>query len=249
MLCAAELREAVRGEVRFDDGDRAMYATDASNYRQVPIGVVLPRDAEDVERRGRRLPAVRRADRLARRRDEPGRRDVQRGGRHRLQQVHEPHRRRSIGTRKPARVQPGCVIDDLRNAAEDAALDVRARSRDPQPQHARRHDRQQLVRHARADGRQDRRERRGTRDRHLRRAAHARRPDVRRGTRTHHRRGRPARRDLRAAQGAARQIRRSDPRAVSRRSRGAFRAIRSTSSCPRTASTSRARSSAPRARA
>jgi len=38
----------VRGEVRFDDGSRALYATDASNYRQVPIGVVLPRDANDV---------------------------------------------------------------------------------------------------------------------------------------------------------------------------------------------------------
>src|SRR5581483_8513501 len=45
---AAELRSRVRGEVRFDDGGRALYATDASNYRQVPIGVVLPRDAEDV---------------------------------------------------------------------------------------------------------------------------------------------------------------------------------------------------------
>ena len=38
----------VRGEVRFDAGSRATYSTDASNYRQVPIGVVLPRDAEDV---------------------------------------------------------------------------------------------------------------------------------------------------------------------------------------------------------
>mgnify|MGYP005842068389 CR=1 FL=1 len=38
----------MRGEVRFDDGSRAMYATDSSNYRQVPIGVVLPLDTEDV---------------------------------------------------------------------------------------------------------------------------------------------------------------------------------------------------------
>jgi FAD/FMN-containing dehydrogenase/Fe-S oxidoreductase len=43
------LRQAVRGEVRFDDGSRALYATDASNYRQVPIGLVIPRDAGDVE--------------------------------------------------------------------------------------------------------------------------------------------------------------------------------------------------------
>ena len=47
---AAALREKVRGEVRFSQGDRAMYATDGSNYRQVPIGVVVPRDEEDVIR-------------------------------------------------------------------------------------------------------------------------------------------------------------------------------------------------------
>src|SRR2546423_14252836 len=42
------LGSAVRGEVRFDQSARALYATDGSNYRQVPIGVVLPRDVEDV---------------------------------------------------------------------------------------------------------------------------------------------------------------------------------------------------------
>jgi len=45
---AAALRRHLRGEVRFDNGSRALYATDGSNYRQVPIGVVLPRDVEDV---------------------------------------------------------------------------------------------------------------------------------------------------------------------------------------------------------
>ena len=45
---ASALKRRVHGEVRFDDGSRALYATDASNYRQVPIGVVLPRDADDV---------------------------------------------------------------------------------------------------------------------------------------------------------------------------------------------------------
>ncbi len=43
----ARLRATVRGEVHFDPAARALYATDASNYRQVPIGVVLPCDAED----------------------------------------------------------------------------------------------------------------------------------------------------------------------------------------------------------
>ena len=42
------LKKRVRGEVRFDRGSRALYATDGSNYRQVPIGVVLPRSAEDI---------------------------------------------------------------------------------------------------------------------------------------------------------------------------------------------------------
>ncbi len=38
----------MRGEVRFDRGSRALYATDGSNYRQVPIGLVVPRDTNDV---------------------------------------------------------------------------------------------------------------------------------------------------------------------------------------------------------
>ena len=42
-----DLRKAVRGEVRFRDVDRALYSTDASNYRQIPIGVVIPRDVDD----------------------------------------------------------------------------------------------------------------------------------------------------------------------------------------------------------
>jgi len=41
-----ELRRRVNGEVRFSKEDRALYATDGSNYRQVPIGVVVPRSRE-----------------------------------------------------------------------------------------------------------------------------------------------------------------------------------------------------------
>jgi len=44
----SELRGNVEGEVRFDPGSKAMYAVDASNYRQVPIGVVVPKSKEDV---------------------------------------------------------------------------------------------------------------------------------------------------------------------------------------------------------
>ncbi len=42
------LRGRIEGEVRFDGGSRALYATDHSIYRQVPIGVVIPRTEEDV---------------------------------------------------------------------------------------------------------------------------------------------------------------------------------------------------------
>src|SRR5438105_3797086 len=42
------LRRHIAGEVRFDTGSRALYATDGSNYRQVPIGVVVPRNNDDV---------------------------------------------------------------------------------------------------------------------------------------------------------------------------------------------------------
>src|SRR5919198_5292180 len=56
---AAALRKRLCGEVRFDPGSRALYATDLSIYRQSPIGVVIPKTIEDViitveecERRG-----------------------------------------------------------------------------------------------------------------------------------------------------------------------------------------------------
>jgi FAD/FMN-containing dehydrogenase/Fe-S oxidoreductase len=45
---ASDLRARIEGEVRFDAGSRALYATDASNYRQVPIGVVIPKSIDDV---------------------------------------------------------------------------------------------------------------------------------------------------------------------------------------------------------
>jgi FAD/FMN-containing dehydrogenase/Fe-S oxidoreductase len=42
------LEQEVEGEVRFDAGAKALYATDASNYRQVPLGVVIPKTLEDI---------------------------------------------------------------------------------------------------------------------------------------------------------------------------------------------------------
>ncbi len=41
-----DLRRRVDGETRFDPGSRGAYSTDASNYRQVPLGVVVPRSVD-----------------------------------------------------------------------------------------------------------------------------------------------------------------------------------------------------------
>ena len=111
------LRKNVRGEVRFDNGSRALYATDASNYRQVPIGVVLPHDAEDV------IAAIA----VCR---EFGAPLLCRGGGTSLAgqccnvaivldfSKHMASILEIDPTRRIARVQPGVVLDHLRNAAE-----------------------------------------------------------------------------------------------------------------------------------
>jgi FAD/FMN-containing dehydrogenase/Fe-S oxidoreductase len=44
------LKASVKGDVRFDPASRAMYASDASNYRRIPLGVVIPETQEDVVR-------------------------------------------------------------------------------------------------------------------------------------------------------------------------------------------------------
>ena len=111
------LRRHIRGEVRFDSGSRALYATDGSNYRQVPIGVVLPRDTDDV------VAAVS----LAR---EHGAPLLCRGGGTSLAGQccnvamvldftrYMGHILEVDPQRRTARVQPGVVLDHLRNAAE-----------------------------------------------------------------------------------------------------------------------------------
>ncbi len=45
---AAALNGRIAGEVRFDAASRALYATDHSIYRHVPVGVVIPRNNDDV---------------------------------------------------------------------------------------------------------------------------------------------------------------------------------------------------------
>ena len=114
---AAELRDTIRGEVRFDDGSRALYATDASNYRQLPIGVVVPRDLDDIVET---VAACRRY----------GAPVLPRGGGTSLAGqccniavvIDCSKYLRNVleidPTNKRAHVQPGTVLDDLRDAAE-----------------------------------------------------------------------------------------------------------------------------------
>jgi FAD/FMN-containing dehydrogenase len=111
-----ELRAGVKGDVGFSDGDRGMYASDAGNYRMVPIGVVLPKDADDLlhtlavcRRHG--APIVARGGGTG----IPGQTvnvavllDFSRY----MNQVTEMNPQE-----KYARVQPGIVLDELRKAA------------------------------------------------------------------------------------------------------------------------------------
>ncbi|MGZ4842139.1 MAG: FAD-binding oxidoreductase, partial [Candidatus Angelobacter sp.] len=120
-MLAAELRATITGEVRFDDGTRALYAVDGSNYRQVPIGIVIPKTIEDV------IQTVA----LARKHNAPL---LPRGGgtslcgqscnvavivdfSKYLNQIIEINPQE-----KYAWVQPGCVLDKLRNRANEFDL-------------------------------------------------------------------------------------------------------------------------------
>jgi FAD/FMN-containing dehydrogenase/Fe-S oxidoreductase len=49
LACVQELGKYVKGSVRFDEGTRGLYSVDASNYRYVPLGLVLPKDKDDIE--------------------------------------------------------------------------------------------------------------------------------------------------------------------------------------------------------
>ena len=44
----SDLKRAIQGDVRFDSFSKTLYSTDASIYQMEPIGVVLPRDTDDV---------------------------------------------------------------------------------------------------------------------------------------------------------------------------------------------------------
>ena len=116
-----DLKRHVEGEVRFDRGSLGMYSVDASNYRQVPIGVVIPRHVEDV------IQTVK----VARQFSAPV---LSRGGGTSLAgqccntavvidwSKYANEILEIDPTRRLARVHPGCVLDKLRNKANEYGL-------------------------------------------------------------------------------------------------------------------------------
>ncbi len=116
-----QLRRSIEGEVRFDAGSKAIYAVDSSNYRQVPIGVVVPKSIEDV------VNTVATCKRF----DVPL---LSRGGGTSLagqccNTAVVMDWSKYLGqilnidpSRKQATVRPGCILDNLRNAAGEYGL-------------------------------------------------------------------------------------------------------------------------------
>src|SRR5207244_8177164 len=112
-----DLGEAIEGEVRFDPGTRAIYSTDASNYRQLPIGVVVPRTVDDVVAtmavcRAHQAPVLSRGGGTSLAGQCCNTAVVVDFSKY-LNRVLEIDRDRRL-----ARVEPGLVLDDLRNVAE-----------------------------------------------------------------------------------------------------------------------------------
>ncbi len=118
---AADLRAAVRGEVSFDAAARALMTMDASNYRRVPLGVVAPRDGDDVAAalavcRAHGVPVVPRGGGTSVAGQATGTGVVLDTTRHlRALLDLDPASR-------TARVQPGLVLDTLRSAAAPHGL-------------------------------------------------------------------------------------------------------------------------------
>ncbi len=112
------LRTSVEGEVRLDAGSRAMYSTDASNYRQVPIAVVVPRTTDDVVATvaacaGHGAPVLSRGGGTSLAGQCCNVAVVIDFSKY-LNEIVEIDPQRKL-----ARVQPGLILDHLRNAAQD----------------------------------------------------------------------------------------------------------------------------------
>jgi FAD/FMN-containing dehydrogenase/Fe-S oxidoreductase len=117
----AALSSELRGEVDFSAGTLAVYATDSSNYRQLPIGVVFPRDHADVVATLRicaqfDVPVLGRGAGTSLAGQTCNEAVVLDFSRHMTAIIEiDP-----VG--RTARVQPGVVLDDLRRAAEAHGL-------------------------------------------------------------------------------------------------------------------------------
>jgi FAD/FMN-containing dehydrogenase/Fe-S oxidoreductase len=115
-VLARDLRARIRGQVRIDAGARALYATDASNYRQLPIAVITPRDEADVVAavavcRDHQLPVLARGG---------GTSLAGQGCNTAVVLDFSRHMNNILELNPDARtatVQPGVVLDDLRDAA------------------------------------------------------------------------------------------------------------------------------------
>ena len=211
------LETTVEGEVRFDAGSKALYATDASNFRQVPIGVVIPRTLEDVVATHRAChefgaPVLARGGGTSLSGETVNHAVVIDVSKY-LHRIGEPD-----ADTQTVLVEPGAINEHVNRRTGQAVGMVFG----PDPSshallHHRGQRRQQLLRHPLRAGPAVRagaahvRQRRGARDRDLRRRALLGRR--RRGgpARRHHRRGRAQGRDLRAAARPARQVRGRDP--------------------------------------
>ncbi len=116
---AAELRDEIQGEVRFDPGDRAIYSTDSSNYRQLPVGVIIPKTIDDVvatvaAARRHELPILSRGGGTSLAGQCCNTAVVMDMSKY-LNEILDLDREAKL-----ARVQPGLVLDTLRNLGESA---------------------------------------------------------------------------------------------------------------------------------
>jgi FAD/FMN-containing dehydrogenase/Fe-S oxidoreductase len=116
-----KLKAEIEGEVRFDEGSRALYATDASNYRQPPIGVVIPKSRKDILKtfelcRAFGLPVLSRGGGTSLAGQCCNSAVV-------LDYTKYYNRLLELNAEEGwARVEPGIVLDELRNAAEKHEL-------------------------------------------------------------------------------------------------------------------------------
>jgi FAD/FMN-containing dehydrogenase/Fe-S oxidoreductase len=117
---AEDLARSIEGEVRFGDGDRALYSTDASNYRRIPVGAVIPRSVDDVVQtvalcREHGFPVLSRGAGTSLAGQTCNDAVVIDWSKY-LDRVLEIDRER-----RTARVQPGVVLDELRRAAGEGS--------------------------------------------------------------------------------------------------------------------------------